>query len=264
MQTDMNFYVKLVGISSFLEQQANLDDSLNEFVAMAANILNTENCSIMLFREGEEPGDFRLRVFAQTGNLPDNALQEAAKVSEGIAGRVAATGQALLVEDITRSPYLPLARAPEGPSKCFMSVPVMIGTKVVGVINASNPRDGRCFNGDDLTLATFMTLLVGKSIQVVQLQNILRSRFAQMAISRDTKNLVASKVNEYYQDPSRLAKIAAKTFYREMTRAGLGTGHILNAATEIVGLLGDSLKKHKRRAGGVQTSATPDTAPPAP
>lgn len=256
MRTDADFFVKLVGISSFLEQQEDLDESLNDFAAMAANILNIDNCSIMLFREGDKAGDFRLRVFAKTGHLPEVAFREAVKVNDGIAGRVAATGQALLVEDITRSPYLPLARAPEGNSKCFISVPVLIGTKVVGVINLSNPRDGRCFSGDDLALASFLALLVGKSIQVVQLQNVLRSRFAQMAISRETKSLVAGKVTEFYQDPARLARVAAKTFYREMTRAGLGTGHILNAATEIVGLLGDNLKKHKRRLG--------ETPPPAP
>lgn len=258
MRTDAGFFVKLVGISTFLEQQEDLDESLNDFAAMAANILNVDNCSIMLFREGDKAGDFRLRVFAKTGHLPEVAFREAVKVNDGIAGRVAATGQALLVEDITRSPYLPLARAPEGTSKCFISVPVLIGAKVVGVINLSNPRDGRCFSGDDLALASFVALLVGKSIQVVQLQNVLRSRFAQMAISRDTKSLVASKVTELYQDPARLARVAAKTFYREMTRAGLGTSHILNAATEIVGLLGDNLKKHKRRLG-----ETPSPAPAA-
>jgi hypothetical protein len=134
----------------------------------------------------------------------------------------------------------------------------MIGTKVVGVINLSNPRDGRCFGVDDLALASFVALLVGKSIQVIQLQNVLRSRFAQMAISRETKSLVSSKVTEFYQDPARLARVAAKTFYREMTRAGLGTGHILNAATEIVGLLGDHLKKHKRRMGEAPAEQAPD------
>ena len=255
MQTDPGFFVKLVGMSTFLEQQEDLDESLNDFAAMAANIVNVENCSIMLFREGDKAGDFRLRVFAKAGHLPENAFKEAVKVNDGIAGRVAATGQALLVEDITRSPYLPLARAPGGASKCFISVPVLIGAKVVGVINLSNPRDGRCFGGDDLALTSFMALLVGKSIQVVQLQNVLRSRFALMAISRETKSLVASKVTELYQDPARLARVAAKTFYREMTRAGLGTGHILNAATEIVGLLGENLKKHKRRIGDTPAAA---------
>lgn len=247
MQTDASFFVKLVGISAFLEQQADLDESLNGFVAMAANILNSGNCSLMLFREGEGTGDFRLRLFAATGPLPEAAIREAAKVNEGIAGRVAATGEAILVEDITNSPYLPLARTPEARNKCFISVPVMVNSKVVGVLNVSNPKDGRCFNGDDLVLATSVALLAGKSIQVVQLQNLLRSRFAQVALSRDTKEIVAEKVTEFHHDPARLAKIAAKTFYREMTRAGLGSDHILNAATEIVSLLGDSLKKHKRR-----------------
>lgn len=244
---DSNRFVKLLGLASFLEQQGNLDESLEELAAMAANILNTGTCSIMLFGAGDKPDEFRLRVFAKFGQLPARAYSEAAKVNEGIAGQVAATGQALLVQDIRASDYLPLARRPDSASKCFISVPIFISGKVVGVLNTSNPNDQRNLDYNDLNLATFVALLIGKSIQVMQLQNLLKSRFAQMALAQEARDAVGSSLMAQQMDPSALVKLLANTFYKEMSRAGLERGHIISAATEIISLLSESLKRHDRR-----------------
>lgn len=246
--TDSNQLVNLLGLASFLEQQGNLDESLEELAAMAANIMNAGNCSVMLFGTDDESGEFRLRVFAKFGQLPKMAYSEAAKVNQGIAGHVAATGQALLVQDIQTSDYLPLARCPDSASKCFISVPIFISGKVVGVLNISNPYDHRNLDYNDLNLATFVALLIGKSIQVIQLQNILKSRFAQIALAQEANAAVGSALSAQQLDPAALVKVLAKTFYKEMSRAGLGRGHIINAATEIISLLNESLQRHDRRS----------------
>jgi len=246
--TDTNQFINLLGLASFLEQQGNLDESLDELVSMAANIMNAENCSVMLFGESDSPGDFRLRVFAKFGQLPKVAHSEAAKVSQGIAGHVAATGQALLVQDIQTSDYLPLARCPDSASKCFISVPIFISGKVVGVLNVSNPRDHRNLDYNDLNLATFVALLIGKSIQVIQLQNILKSRFAQIALAQEARVAVGAALSVQQLDPDALVKVLAKTFYREMAKVGLGREHIIGAATEIISQLSESLARHDRRS----------------
>jgi signal transduction protein with GAF and PtsI domain len=239
--------LKLVGLSSFLEQQPNLDGCLNELAAMAAGILEVRNCSIMLFQYENDADDFKLRVFAKHGALPASALQEAAKVRDGIAGQVAESGKPLLVEDITRTEYLPLARRPQQVSKCFIAVPVVIAGKVIGIINFSNPKGDRTLNEDDLSRAVFVSLLVGKSIQVSELQKILQSRFLQYSLALEAKNLVGSAIAPLSQDPKTLSKIVAKTFYREMNNAGFEADHIVHAATEIISLLNQTLKKHKSR-----------------
>lgn len=247
-QTDTNQFVNLLGLASFLEQQGNLDDSLEELSAMAANIMNVGNCSVMLFAVEDAPGEFKLRVFAKFGQLPKKAYSEAAKVNQGIAGHVAATGQALLVQDIQTSDYLPLARCPDSPSKCFISVPIFISGKVVGVLNISNPQNRSNLDYNDLNLATFVALMIGKSIQVIQLQNILKSRFAQIALAQEASTAVGNALAAQQIEPATLVKVLAKTFYKEMTKAGLGRGHIINAATEIIGLLNESLQRHDRRS----------------
>ena len=57
MKKEENYFVKLVGLSTSLEQQANLDTSLDDLVSIAAGILNVENCSTMLFKDEQDSGD---------------------------------------------------------------------------------------------------------------------------------------------------------------------------------------------------------------
>jgi L-methionine (R)-S-oxide reductase len=239
--------VELVGLSNFLEAQTDLDNCLQELAAMAAAILLVQNCSLMLFQSEEAAGDFRLRVFAKCGPLPASALDEVVKVKEGIAGHVAESGQPLLVEDITKTVFLPLARRPDEPSRCFIAVPITIAGKVIGIMNFSNPEDGRTLAVSDLNRAVSVALLVGKSIQVIELQKILQSKFLQVSLAQEAQNLVGSAIAPLSQDPERMAKIVAKTFYREMTRVGFDANHIIKAATEIISLLSQTLKKHEKR-----------------
>ncbi|MBJ6723656.1 GAF domain-containing protein [Geomonas sp. Red875] len=237
-------FVKLVGLANFLEQQQSLDQCLSELLDQAAAIIKCRTCSIMLFRDDQSGGEFTLRIFAKHGDLPASASQEAVKVKEGIAGHVAATGQPLLVQDIGSSPFLPKARRPDAPDKGFLCVPIIIAEKVIGVLNVSTPEDGRLLSGDDLNLASFIAILTGKSIQVIQLQNLLRSRYAQMAIAREGDQVLKEAAAH---DPERLSKMLAKSFYREMAHAGFGSDHIVGAATEILSQLNDNLSKHKTR-----------------
>ena len=122
--------VELLDFSTFLDQCRIGDDNLDEVLTKAAALLNVRTCSIMLFRDEEKSGDFRLRIFAKVGDLPKQAFSEAVKVNQGIAGRVAATGEAMLVEDISKTELLPLARRPDHPSKSFICVPILIADQI--------------------------------------------------------------------------------------------------------------------------------------
>ncbi|RMD51913.1 MAG: GAF domain-containing protein, partial [Nitrospirae bacterium] len=54
-------------------------------------------------------------------------------------------------------------------------------------------------------------------------------------------------------EPERLAKLLAKTFYKEMVRAGFGPNHIINAASEIISLLNNNLNRCKKRLKNTNT-----------
>ena len=243
-----NPLAKLQDLSSFLESQGSLDDNLQQLAAMAANILNAENCSIMLLGDGEFE-DLSLRVCANYGSLPAKAYREAVGKGQGISGHVIASGKSLLIEDIATSAFAKAARRTRDPRKSMISSPILINGKIIGVINVNAPKHARPFNLDDLNLLDIVALFVGKSIQVIQLQNVLNSRFAQFALLEDAGKTIESAMATVGQNPDQMAKIVAKSFYREMTKAGFGSGQIINAASEIISELSDNLRKHSKRLG---------------
>ena len=239
---DASFLTELIGLSSFLEQQDSLEGSLRNLTTMVAQILRMENCSIMLLKEESEQATPKLRVFAHHGYLPEAAYQEAMNLNEGIAGQVASTGQPLLIVAIQSSPYAAAARRrAQGENSGFICCPLLINTKVIGVLNLSRPQDGRVPGQDDLKTATIVALMVSKSIQVFQLQNLLRSNFIQFALARETAGTPRSTMTEITHNGARMAKVLAGSFFREMQEAGFGTDHILSAATEIISLLSNDL-----------------------
>jgi L-methionine (R)-S-oxide reductase len=237
---------ELQTFSFFMELHLNLDECLEELAVMAARLLDTENCSIMLLKDDECAGDVSLRVFAHSGNLPKEAQGEAKKLKEGISGHVAATGESVFVEDIDRSQFASLKRG-RYKSKGFIAVPIKVRERVIGVINANTPKKKPNIERKDLELLSVVALLIGKSIQVIELQNLLESRYAQIALasSRDREG-VNLKVS-IQQSPENIAKILAKSFFSEMLKAGFGPDHMINTATEILSLLDERLKKHGNR-----------------
>ncbi|MDO9190355.1 MAG: GAF domain-containing protein [Sulfurimicrobium sp.] len=240
-----NPLMKLQDLACFLEQ-GSFDDNMRQLAAMAAKILNAENCSLMLLSDGEMD-DLRMRVCASYGPLPASAYKESAGKGEGIAGRVVATGKALLIDDIHHSEFAQWARRANDPRKSLISTPITINGRIIGVINISGHRQGRAFNMDDVGLLDVIALFIGKAIQVVQLQNILNSRFAQLALVQSAEKDLEGTLATAVQNPDQVAKILAKSFYKEMTRAGFGSSQIINAASEIIAQLSGSLNRHSKR-----------------
>jgi len=245
-----NSLIKLQDLASFLDA-GSFDDNMQQLAAIAARVLNSENCSLMLLTETEdeagEMNDLCLRVCGSCGPLPAAAYKETTRTGEGIAGRVVATGKPLLIEDIERSEFAQWARRASDPRKSLLSSPIAIDGKTIGVINISGHLQGRSFTRDDLSLLDVVALFVGKAIQVVQLQNILKSRFTQMALMQFAEKDIGSALECAVANPDQVARILAKSFYKEMTRAGFGSSQIINAASEIVGQLSGSLSRHSKR-----------------
>ncbi len=235
---DHRLLASLAGLTAFRDAEGSLDENLGKLSALAAEILEARNCSVMLVSENSS-----LRVCANHGELPDAAYREAMMRGEGISGHVASTGISLLVEDIAHSDFASLARHPESQEVSMMCAPVRIDSNVIGVINVS----GRSipFNVADLKTLEVVAMFIGKIIQIIQLRSVLNSRFAQMSLV--SSNEKVDKLFAEAEDPERMAKMLAKSFYKEMTRAGFGSAQIINAATQIISELSSTLGRHRER-----------------
>jgi GAF domain-containing protein len=236
-----NPLVRLQDLQHFLAA-GTLEESLHQQAAMTAAVLGAASCSIMLLGSGEGP-DVRMSMYARHGQLPDAALKTSIGRGEGIAGRVLAKGVALLVPDIAKSDLAPLARGQEQVGASLMCAPIRIDGKIVGVINAASTAGQPAFGDTELRLLEVTALFIGKSIQVQQLQHLLDSRFAQMALLQEGKERVGESVRLAYRNPEDVAKILARSFFREMTKAGFESAQIVSAASELIEQLNLHLQK---------------------
>lgn len=246
MNIDPNFVIRLLGLSQVLDQHTTLEDGLQALARLAADYLGCENCSIMLLQQAEGGESPRLKVYATHGELPEAAYHTSQALNEGIAGRVAAEGKPLLITDLAHSALSDEARQPQDLRRGLMSAPILLGGQVIGVINVKHPADDRIFGQGDLDTLHLFALFAGQSIHVFQLQNVLRSRYLQQAMAAELKESGAAP-GPINPDPSRLARIAAKSFYRELTKAGFSPSDIISTATEVISLLHEHLDRHKKR-----------------
>jgi diguanylate cyclase (GGDEF)-like protein len=115
-------------------------------LAQSAELLNAERSSLWLLDETAS----ELNIKAALG-IPVSANQiERVRVGEGIAGSVISAGQPLLSTiDALGKKSLP-ERKYKTPS--FISYPIAIGPRKIGVLNVADKRDGALYNEDDLAL----------------------------------------------------------------------------------------------------------------
>lgn len=238
--------LKLHDLVHTLDAGGNLEACLAQLAEAAAKLLNAERCSIMLLDEAEA-SSVKLRVYAAYGPLPEPALRQRTDRGEGIAGHVLATGKPLLVEDLASSEFVHVARRLTEGSRSLISAPIVLKRAIIGVVNVSEPKSRHPFNLDDLHLLDVVALFIGKSVQVAQLESVLNSRFAQLALAREPEAAIGSAIAQVSHNPNQLAKIVAKSFYREMTRAGFSSRQIIHAASEIIAQLNASIAKHSKR-----------------
>ncbi len=247
---------RLVSMAGFIERQEQVDEALYELVRLAAAALQAGRCSIMLLKHKEGTKQFRLKVSSHIGHLPESAVSQETPLDETIAGHVVMTGQALCIEDIDCSPFAPKARRPSAGSASFLSAPILMQESVAGVINFSEPQGRAAFTGADLVIAKLTGLLVGRSLQVVQLQNLLKSRYLHFAISQESAPFQDGTITLDGKNTAEMAKILSRTFYREMTRAGFGADEILGAATEIISLLSERVSRLRTRQDSATSQST--------
>jgi L-methionine (R)-S-oxide reductase len=126
-------------------------------------------------------------------------------------------------------------------------LPIVSHGKTIGIIHVGIPKTKRYFNAGDIKLLEVVALVIAKLIQMIELQNILNSRFAQIALAQSVNTATAQPpMIPHHQN--RIATIIAKSFYRELKKAGFGPNQIIIAASEIL----SELSEHLREATGAQ------------
>ncbi len=93
-----------------------------------------------------------LLVEAKKGNIEEVTEKLRINRGEGIAGRVAELGEAILVENLEDDPRVMQKNRQHYKTRSFVSVPLKIDDRIIGVLNLSDKMSGEVFDEEDLKL----------------------------------------------------------------------------------------------------------------
>jgi len=147
-----------------LYRHLRLDEVLQALVDIAVDILQANKSSLMVWDAERE----RLVVRAAHGFSPETMAQMSFALGEGVVGRVAASGEPIVVEDVSTD--LCVAGRITGPEgiRSFMHVPIEIGGQVFGVFNVSYAQP-RAFGGDEQRLFVALVQRAALAVENAQL-----------------------------------------------------------------------------------------------
>jgi len=237
---------------SQIEYAGSIEDCLSELAVKAGEVLDAA-CAIVMLSESQVE-QIGLRPGTDFGDVLEGRVDVASSEDAGAPGKL-------------REQLVPAAMSAQALDGMRMFSAIEMQGKVIGVIRAHQRQPARCFDANDLQLFGLLALVITRSIQVIQMQHILKSRFAQLALTRSSEKTVGEIVAESAQSPNQMARILAKSFYREMISAGFGFNQIVYAATEVISELTDNMRKHgnayRRRMAKMNTQQLEAAVAPA-
>ncbi|HIQ01862.1 MAG TPA: GAF domain-containing protein [Anaerolineales bacterium] len=139
-----------------------LDDVLRSLMNRVREYFRMEAASVAMV--DEETGDLVFRVAA--GAAAADVVGMRLKAGQGVAGWVASSGQPALVPAVRRDKrfYQGVDEKTGFHTRALMAVPIKLGQKTIGVIEAINPQEGRLEDGD-LRLLMNVATLAASAIQ---------------------------------------------------------------------------------------------------
>ena len=146
----------------------NTDNVLQLVIEKATRLLGCEKCSVMLVNNSDQT----LRIFKSVG-LPEGVAEKVRiPVGEGISGRVAASGEPILIKDIEKEQTMgPAKSRSHYRTRSLLSVPLVSQGVTIGVVNVNNKKNDALFTQGDLNLMTLFANQVAIAIQNARLHS---------------------------------------------------------------------------------------------
>jgi len=154
---DLDFLIQILsGMHEFAlanSAYAHEEELYQLIIEKATMLMRTEIGSLMLLN----PQTNMLEIVASKGLTPDVMKSTKLRIGEGIAGRVFLEGEPIFCPDIEKDHRFMRKSNVKYYSRSFISVPLKVHNRVVGVLNVNNKEEKKAFNEKDLKLLTIIT-----------------------------------------------------------------------------------------------------------
>ncbi|HEV1998364.1 MAG TPA: GAF domain-containing protein, partial [Candidatus Dormibacteraeota bacterium] len=160
-----NLHEGLQAIASSLD----MEQVLKNILTKAAAVSGAQIGSIMVLEEG------RLHLRATFGTDGPTAQNLSFGLGEGIAGKVVATGQPILANDVATHPDFRRPDEAKVLPKALLCVPMRLGDEVIGVINLSNYLRTNVFDEDAVRVVASLASQTSVAVENARLYQHLRA-----------------------------------------------------------------------------------------
>jgi hypothetical protein len=147
-------------IDRVLTLDATTDDPremVNGLLTLVGDDMGAQRCSLMLLA----PEENMLYLAAARGIAPNVPPGYRVRMGEGVAGKVAATREPLLVQDVDEARSHPLLRDEHFTTGSFISFPLVYHGSLVGVVNLTNRAMHGIFVEEDIERVRLLALVIG-------------------------------------------------------------------------------------------------------
>jgi hypothetical protein len=147
-------------IDRVLSLDATTDDPremVNGLLTLVGDDMGAQRCSLLL----HAPEEHALYLAAARGIAPNVPPGHRIQFGEGVAGKVAATRQPLLVQDVAEAKSHPLIRDEYFTTGSFISFPLIYHGALVGVVNLTNRAMQGIFVDEDVERVRLLALVIG-------------------------------------------------------------------------------------------------------
>jgi len=162
--------------------QTRLSDFFKKYINYISTITGATRCSILLYNRQEES----LLPLAAAGIDEDTLRDIRVKPGEGISGKIYKEGLPHLSKDIESDPAFMRKNASPYTCRAFISVPLKIKGRVIGVLNLTNTRYKSSMEETDLMLSQTIARKIAYLIEEIRSPRMDDGLFRRLSESVDT------------------------------------------------------------------------------
>jgi len=154
LQEETRVLNHLIQVGTLLNATLNLQELLRMLMSLGKEMFDAEACSILLVDEDTNELVFEVAL----GEKEQEVSKHRIPPGQGIAGKVAQSGEALVINSVKDYPefYAQIDRSVGFQTRNMLALPLKVKDRIIGVVEMINKREQRDFEEKDVMLG--MTL----------------------------------------------------------------------------------------------------------
>ncbi len=201
-----NMVAKLSTLSELTDMVSripDIGDVLQVVLNRAMGAVNAKIGSIMLLDDQR-----RTLTIAAAEGLEDSIIDQTnVRLGEGIAGKVAQTGEPVLVEDVEQDTRFKKINDPKYETSSFICMPLRARWQVMGVLNLSKRGDRKSFSESDLKFLNTLLTYMGFALENARLIHDAKEAASKLQHVADRQNLQLSQVQRQVLQSVKLSAL---------------------------------------------------------